>query len=204
MNRERSAGFAVWLVAWLLVAGCAQINSAGGSQEALQTQVAHLMQTQSAQATGLAEQAAQLTRLSGFVSYLATVVPRVTPTLSAPTMTPFAPFEGEVLIEGGRCCAGGPVGQPLTLHAELEARSQTGDVVEMRTRVGLSVATIGDMAGQPWRPFVRQVAFDIVPGINWIGYYFSAQFRDSHGVVSEIFWDDISVEGMPPPPTPAP
>jgi len=190
----------------VLAAGCSQVNiaddrSASATSDdvgGLQTEVAGLRQTQAVQATALAEQAVQVTRLGGFVSYLATVVPRATHTIQPPTKTPFVPIEGSVLLEGGRCCAGGIAGQPLTLHAELQARSQQGDVVEMRTRIGLAAATPADMTGQTWEPFSRQVTFEIIPGVNWTGYFVSAQFRDSKGAVSDVVWDEISVEGEPP------
>jgi hypothetical protein len=196
----------------LLIAACGQVNLSGESNgsitirqlHALQTEVAEQRQVQEAQATTIAEQASQATRLSEFVSYLATVVPRVNPTLVAPSLTPFVPVSGAVILEAGRCCVGGIVGQPLTLHAELLAHSQAGEVIEMRTYLGPATATIRDLANQPWEPFRPQVTFEIVPGINWVGTYVSAQFRDSQGAVSEITWDDISVEGMPPPPTSPP
>ncbi len=190
----------------VLAASCGQVKVVGDRStsatnddvDELQTEVAGLRQTQAVQATALAEQGAQVTRLSGFVSYLATVVPRATRTIQPPTKTPFVPIEGSVLLEGGRCCAGGIAGQPLTLHAELQARSQMGDVVEMRTRIGLAAATLADMAGRAWEPFSRQVTFEVSPGVNWTGYFVSAQFRDSQGTESDVFWDEISVEGEPP------
>ncbi len=190
----------------VLAASCAQVNIAddpsqsatNGDVSGLQAEVAGLRQTQVVQATGLAEQAAQVTRLSGFVSHLATVVPRGTSTLYPPTITPFVPILGNVLLEDGRCCAGGEAGHPLTLHAELQARSWLGEVVEMRARIGLAAATPGDLTDQPWEPFRPRVTFEIVPAVNWAGYFVSAQFRDSNGTVSEVFWDDISVEGEPP------
>jgi hypothetical protein len=171
---------------------------------ALETEVAGLQQAQAAHTTEQAQQAAEITRLSGFVSYLATVVPRRTPVLTPPTKTPYVAIEGGVLLEEGRCCAGGAAGVPLTLQADLEARSQTGQVTEMRLYVGLGPASLRDMADQPWEPYRPQVGFEVTPAVNWVGYYVSAQFKDAQGGVSDIFWDDISVEGMPSELTPSP
>ena len=74
----------------------------------------------------------------------------------------------------------------------------------MRSWEGTTPAHIRDIANAPWVPYTTQVTFDVVPAVNWTGAYFSAQFRDSQGNVSEIVWDEISVEGIPVSPTPVP
>lgn len=206
MMRLDGQRFLLGAVALILLAGCAPSGYADSSFDALQTEVAHLAEIQAAQATELALQGAEATRLADFVTYLATVVPRTTPKsqVPTPTSTPWTAIEGSVLIEDGRCCAGGPAGQLLTLHAELHAYSRAGDVLEMRTRTGTAPAEIRDMANAPWIPYMTQLTFDVVPAINWTGAFLTVQFRDSQGNVSEIFWDDISVEGMPPSPTESP
>jgi hypothetical protein len=190
------------LVAITLVGGCRQINMASSADSTemsgLRTDVASMGGTQSAQDTALAEQAAQLTRLSGFVSYLATSVPRITSTVGPPTITPFTVFDGSVLLEDGRCCAGGPAGVPLILHAQIRAHSINGPVTHMRLWIGPSQASQRDLTSADWVPFSSQAEFEVVPTVNWTGFFVSVQFRDSSGAVSQVFSDDISIEGMPP------
>jgi len=40
--------------------------------------------------------------------------------------------------------------------------------------------------------------------LNWVGFYVTAQFRDQLHNLSAVVQDDVSVEGMPPMPSPLP
>ncbi len=165
--------------------------------EDLRTQVGELGQTQSAMARTIETQSAEITRQSGFLSYLATAMLRRGPTFTPSPPTPVLPITGWVILEDGRCCIGGTAGQPLDLHAEFYAQSQLAPVTEMRTWLGPSPATLDDLQGVEWVPFAEQATFVIVPAINWAGVTLSVQFRDGRGTESQVASDDISVEGNP-------
>jgi hypothetical protein len=207
LSAPSSRGLAIGLL--MMTAGCVAPGlsaepAADGELITLQTQVAALADAQAAQATALSDQTARTTRLGGIVSDLATAMPRFTSTQYPPTMTPYTTTQGGVILESGRCCVGGMAGAPLTLHADLHPRSQAGAVTEMRLHVGASPASVHDMGEEAWVPYVSQTTLTIKPALNWVGIYVSVQFRDAQGVLSEVFWDDISVEGMPPVPSSAP
>lgn len=165
--------------------------------EGLRTQVVELGQTQSAMAWTIETQSAEITRQSGFLSYLATAMPRRGPTSTPSPPTPVLFITGWVILEDGRCCIGGPAGQPLDLHAEFYAQSQLVPVTEMRTWLSPSQATLDDLQSVEWVPFAEQATFVIVPALNWTGVTLSVQFRDGRGEVSQVASDDISVEGNP-------
>jgi hypothetical protein len=127
------------------------------------------------------------------------------PVLTAMAATRMAfPVSGSVVIEGGRCCAGGQVGSTLRITAEFTATSPLAEVKEMRTadRYGGGCLTENEMASIPWEPFAPSKTYTVSPGLNWIGFYVTAQYRDVMGNLSPVYCDDISVEGSPPPPTP--
>ena len=114
----------------------------------------------------------------------------------------FRPVTGSVVIAGGACCVGGTAGTTIDIDAAFEATSPFGDVTQMRTR-GLYAGrclTEGELAAFPWEPFVSQRTFPVTVAINWIGFYVSVQYRDAAGLLSGVYCDDISVEGMPPQP----
>jgi hypothetical protein len=147
---------------------------------------------------------AQETRISdqlSFISYLATHMPRSTPPpLGQPSVTP--PVRGAVVIEEGRCCVGGIAGQPLQIRVAFQAFSPLAPVTEMRVRVGGRWFGEEEFLETDWVPFEAAKTYDFTPPINWAGFYVSAQYRDASGWVSPIYQDDVSVEGMPAPPTP--
>ena len=76
------------------------------------------------------------------------------------------------------------------------------EVREMRTRAAMYCVQPDEIAGEPWQPFAPGKTFPFTPPINWVGFYVTVQFRDSAGNLSPLYCDDISVEGMPPQPTP--
>jgi hypothetical protein len=112
-----------------------------------------------------------------------------------------APVQGAVVIEDGKCCIGGIAGQPLPIRVAFEASSPSGPVTQMRVRVGLRRFTEDELAETEWGAFQASKTYTFTPPINWVGFYVSVQFRDTTGRLSPVVYDDISVEGMPPPPT---
>jgi len=152
------------------------------------------------------EVAIQATRISGqmeIISYLSTVMPRSTaPPPGVPTPTP--PVQGAVLIEDGQCCVGAVAGQTIPIQVTFQASSPVAPVTEMRVRVGGRWFGVDEFLETDWEPFQASKTYDFTPPINWAGFYVSVQFRDTMGWVSAVYTDDISVEGMPAPPSPAP
>jgi hypothetical protein len=138
---------------------------------------------------------------------------RVTP----PTLTPLPPPEltasaaptpvfkvsGGVVLQDGACCIGGIVGPIKPLKITYQASSPEGAVTEMRTAPGGGCKVEADLSAAPWRLFVSQEQQQMaISAINWVGYYWRVQYRDSQGNLSAVYCDDISVEGAPAPPTP--
>ena len=71
----------------------------------------------------------------------------------------------------------------------------------MRTATRYGGSCLKDMSSVAWEPFAPAKTFTVTIGLNFIGFYVSAQFRDANGNLSPIVCDDISVEGMPARPT---
>jgi hypothetical protein len=113
------------------------------------------------------------------------------------------PVTGSIVLQEGRCCAGGIVGQTITIQVDYAAHSPFGKVEEMRTRFSGSCMNENEFVQEQWRPFVVQEKVPMqISAINWIGYWAGVQYRDSQGNLSPVYCDDISLEGMPAPPTP--
>jgi hypothetical protein len=109
------------------------------------------------------------------------------------------------VLEEGRCCAGGTAGTLVQIEAEFEASSPAGEVTEMRVLSGGSQVTQeGEIEKADWGSFEPVQTFEFTLRDNWIGFFVSVQFRDVQGNISPVYWDDISVEGMPPIHTPTP
>lgn len=104
---------------------------------------------------------------------------------------------GSVVLEGGRCCAGGIAGQTIQVMASFEASSPFGPVIEMRAAPWGYCLPEGDMDRLAWEPIQATKSYPVQVFINWTGFYVSAQFRDTQGNVSQVYCDDISIEGMP-------
>lgn len=137
--------------------------------------------------------------------------PSAIPTWTAPAAPPtqqvLTPvknsFQGSVLLQSGACCIGGVVGTEVKLRKDFTAESPFGPVVEMRRKEGGFCFSEAEMADAAWEPFTVSVVEPLViSAINWVGHYLSVQYRDGLGNLSPVFCDDISVEGMPAPPTP--
>ncbi len=112
-----------------------------------------------------------------------------------------SPVTGSVVLKGGASVTGGTVGSVLAIEATFQASSPSGPVTEMRTAARYGGNCVKDMSSVAWEPFAPAKTFTVTVGLNFIGLYVSAQFRDANGNLSPIVCDDISVEGMPAMPT---
>ncbi len=112
-----------------------------------------------------------------------------------------ATVSGSVLIEDGRCCAGGTAGDTVDIDVAYQASSPFGAVTEMRasSQYGGHCLSPQEMSQVAWETFVPSKTFPVSVVINWVGFYASAQYRDAMGHVSSVYCDDVSVEGMPAP-----
>jgi hypothetical protein len=112
-------------------------------------------------------------------------------------------FQGSVQLQSGLCCIGGIVGSVVDLRKDFAAQSPFGPVTEMRRREGSFCFSQTEMTEATWQPFVVTVTEPFtITSINWIGHFLTVQYRDELGNLSPVACDDISVEGMPAPPTP--
>jgi len=196
MRRSRTSLSGLVLLAMLAVLVSSCRLSGTDESESLAPTVAALLTQVSVQATELKSQGT-------FISHLATRIPRSTaPPPGQPTPTP--PVMGAVVIEEGRCCVGGLAGQALLIRVAFQAFSPLAPVTEMRVRAGGRWFEQDEFSETDWEPFTSSKTYDFTPPINWVGFYISAQFRDAQGWLSPVYHDDISVEGMPPSPSPAP
>lgn len=163
--------------------------------EALATQVA-------AQSTAIAELDARLVDKNRdqdeMISYLLTRGP-APPTLDPiSTPTPFRPVIGSVVLDGGACCAGGVAGEIIELEAAFEATSTMDEeVTEIRARLGTVPYSEEDFREDEWGPFVEAFYYPIELAVNWTTYHVSVQFRDAAGNLSQVYYDEIAVEGLP-------
>jgi len=153
--------------------------------------------------THVSVQATEVKPQGTFISYLATRVPRSTAPPPGPS-APTPPVRGAVVIEDGQCCVGGVAGQTIPIRVTFQASSPFAPITEMRVRVGGRWFEQDEFSETDWEPFASTKTYDFTPPINWVGFYVSAQFRDAQGWLSPVYHDDISVEGMPPSPSPAP
>jgi len=139
---------------------------------------------------------------SGFISYLATRSPAYVPPTDPGPPTPFAEFEGGLVIEDGRCCAGGVAGQAIDLDVDFRAHSPFAPVTDLRVLTGVGFLDEQALVQAPWEPFTATKTFSVTLPINWVGFSVAVQYRDGLGNVSSVFTAEISLEGMPPAPTP--
>ena len=147
----------------------------------------------------------QLQAQATMLHYLATRGPAIPPA-GDPVIspTPYFPLRGTIEIEGGRCCVGGIAGETTSVQATLLAESPFGEISGMRVHAGGSLLDPAMFEQVAWQPYVQDISFEIPIFINWVGFYVQVQFRDAFGNLSPVYSDDISVEGMPAPETPAP
>ena len=117
-------------------------------------------------------------------------------TAAAATRSAF-PLTGSVLIEGGRCCAGGIAGSQVNLKVEFQAASSGGKVVEMKAQPGSACIKDPTQLKAGWEPFQVIKTYSTSLAINWAGWYINVQYRDDQGNLSPVYCDDISLEGSP-------
>lgn len=186
----------------VLFAGCA--GSSEGLVEtvsALETQVAENEEMNNYQAT-------QIGQNRVLIGQLSTMGPDGRPATSLLTRTP-TPYAsdtigGTVLIHDGSCCVGGTAGETIQVDVQFDALSYVGEVVEMRVLTGNRAATEQAMAAVPWEPYTKEKEYPVTLATNWTTFWVHVQYHDDTGGVSEIFSDDIAVEGMPAQPTETP
>ena len=157
-------------------------------------EIAQLSTVQAYQATQIADQATT-------ISYLATRGPAPLQP-DNPTVTPYRPVEGAVIIEEGRCYRGGIAGESINIDVSFEAYSPMASVTEMRVLTGGIQLNESDMAAAEWEPMIASKRLPVHVALNWISYHVSVQYRDAQGNLSPVFYDDISIEGHPASPTP--
>lgn len=156
-------------------------------------------------ATMVAHQATQIGALendiasqSELISYLATRMPHLpTPTAVPSDPTPYRPVRGGVVLEDGRCCAGGRAGEVIEISAQFHAESPAAEITNMRYRLAYGKADEEELAQIPWRPYREQEAIPVQVVLNWVGYTLSVQFMDDAGNLSPVYHDEISIEGSP-------
>ena len=195
--------FFLFLLAVLAV-GCAGATSSGGLEETisgLETQAAKNQELNYYQATQIGENRVLINQLS-------LRGPDGGPAINLLTTTP-TPFgigglNGSVLIHDGSCCVGGIAGDTIQIDVQFEASSLNGSVQGMRVLTGSSPVAEDALEGIPWEPFVDEKDYPVTLATNWTTFWVHVQYRDNTGTISEIFSDDIAVEGMPAPPTDTP
>ena len=145
-------------------------------------------------------QATQIGRQEELIQHLATRIPVMrdgkNDRVPTPTLTPYDSWMGGVIIEGDICCAGGTAGDEVELTVEFLVQSRGGEVTEMRVLVGH--ASSADIDQAPWEPYIQEKTYSAILANNWTTFWVHALFRDSSGVVSEVYSDEIALEGMPP------
>jgi hypothetical protein len=150
--------------------------------------------------TQVSSQSTQIAQHLEYISYLATRVPPLPPSPVARSLpTPFV--AGSLLIDDGNCCVAAIAGQSILIPVVFHAASPLAEVTEMRVRAGLTSFDELDLSETEWEPFSSEKQFEHVPPLNWSGFYVTVQFRDALGNLSPVYSSDISVEGMPAPPT---
>jgi hypothetical protein len=115
------------------------------------------------------------------------------------------PVTGSVVLNGGASATGGIAGETIQVQAAFTGTSPYGAVTQMRAKqTGTCRTDQIQMDDAQWEPFTTARSFPVALAINWIGFYVAAQYRDEKGNLSQVYCDDISVEGMPPTPVTTP
>ena len=185
---------------WFLVCALCVLILLAACQFSLQWQpdLSAVEGTLSALSTQSAAQATSIASQEMLLNYLATHQAPIAPPISAfSTPTPFRPLGGSVVIEEGRCCLGGTVGETIEMEVAFEAFSPFGEVTHMRARLAVSPFSEAEFSETEWQPFETRQTYTIRVALNWVGYHASVQFRDAAGNLSPVYHDDIAVEGHP-------
>ncbi len=153
-----------------------------------------LIEAMATQASSLSTQAAiQATQ----VSYLATRGPLGNAPIFDPSPTSYEAVVGSVEIEDGICCVGGIAGEEIEIKVEFSAIGFEAPVTEMRYVIGGFVNLEEGFDSLAWEPYTEELVLKQPVFINWVGLYIRVQYKDASGNVSQIYTDDISIEGMP-------
>jgi hypothetical protein len=122
--------------------------------------------------------------------------PETAPTPQEPAQT--GAVTGAVAIEGGFDQTGDIAGVTTFINVDFTASSAAGQVTEMRAASNYGEGCPGqDQVEQAaWEPFQERKEFQEVAREGFYDFYVSAQFRDEQGNISEIYCDDIQMEGM--------
>jgi len=151
------------------------------------------------------EQASQSSDQATWIAHLATRVGAPIATaywIMGPTPTPYwttptPPVSGYVEIEEGQCCIGGSAGSTVEVRVGFWAYSPFAEVTQMRVLSGGQWFDEAQLADASWEPYVEGRIYPVTIALNWTGFYVTVQYRDSFGNLSPVYFDDISVEGMP-------
>ena len=151
----------------------------------------------------VSEVSAQSTEIAQHLEYLSDLATRVPPLQQSPAAQPQpTPFvEGSLSINDGKCCIGAIAGQPVLIPVQFWAASPAAEVTEMRVRAGSAAFSESQLAEAEWAVFSPAKQLSYVAPINWSGFHVTVQFRDALGNLSPVYSSEISVEGMPAPPT---
>jgi len=107
------------------------------------------------------------------------------------------PISGSILINDGDCCAGGIIGDSVQLNASFGLSNRSHTTTQMKVKISNNCETDPELMGEEVLQFSPNMEFSVVAASNWVGHFISVQFIDENWNVSEIYCDDISVEGMP-------
>lgn len=204
MGRSGMLSFLLFFAVSAILSACVQLTSQD-EVDAVRRDLEKQATREAGMATEVSKQAARirdleesLDRQESLLSYLATRQPVFTPAPSTPwEPTPYLPVRGEVILEEGRCCAGGKAGEVIEITARFSAESPLAEVDKMRYRLGQNSADLDDLAQTSWEPFRESMTFSIQVTLNWVGYTLSVQYMDAVGNLSPVYSDEISVEGSP-------
>lgn len=145
-------------------------------------------------------------QIDGVWSEATPVIAQPAPVQTAIAATKTAyPVTGSVLLAGGASATGGVAGDTIQIQAAFTGTSPYGAVTQMRVKpAGTCLTEQIQMGDAKWEPFTPAKTFPVLVAINWIGFYIAIQYQDEKGNLSPVYCDDISVEGMPSPPTATP
>jgi hypothetical protein len=107
---------------------------------------------------------------------------------------------GSVVIEDGESIIGGTAGNTIQMSVAFSATTTAPDAQVTEMRVGFGYCQSEAEMSAAWEPFVTQMSYPYTIPLNWSGFYVSVQYQDGLGNRSPVYCDDITVEGMPPPP----
>lgn len=193
------------LMALILMAGCSLTANQDNPPGDLLATVSALESIQAQQLEWLSYQATQIGENRLLIATLQANQPSGQQAVPpGPTGDTSHGVVGSVMIEEGSCCVGSTAGETIRVAVQFEATSQSMTAIEMRVVPGVRQVNPGDMVNVPWEPFAAEKEYEVFVAINWTTFWVHVQYRDASGGFSEIYSDEIAVEGMPPLPTETP